>query len=183
MPVENSNRSSRLDNNSASLAESNLVSDVVRNVDQTPNTVASNGRSIIRPHGQSTSVATVQQFTAGGLESIRAENRYFNVSDDVRKLCANARRPGSKRTYVSSWNKFARWGSARKVDPFCSSVEFIADFLAHCHLVDKVEYGALGVLRSAISTYHAKVAGVEIGRHPLIKELMTGAFNARPPKP
>lgn len=46
-----------------------------------------------------------------------------------------------------------------------------------------LEYSTLNVYRSAISAFHPNIEGTPVGSHPLIRRLMSGVFNDRPPKP
>ena len=46
-----------------------------------------------------------------------------------------------------------------------------------------LEFSTLNVYRSALSAYHPEIDGFKVGQHPLVKELMKGAFNTRPPQP
>lgn len=44
-------------------------------------------------------------------------------------------------------------------------------------------YRALNVYRSAISSTHPKIDSVRVGEHPLVVQLLKGAYNLRPPLP
>ena len=46
-----------------------------------------------------------------------------------------------------------------------------------------LQYSTLNCYRSAISADHPEMEGYKMGQHPLIKQLMQGAFNRNPPKP
>ena len=62
-------------------------------------------------------------------------------------------------------------------------MEQIADFLTDIFQNESLEYSTLNVYRSAISAYHPSRDGYKIGEHPLIMDLMKGAFHTRPPQP
>ena len=60
-------------------------------------------------------------------------------------------------------------------------MEVIVNFLAEQqHLV---LFGTLAGYRTAISFFHQRVDGVPVGKHPLVAELMKGAFRDNPPVP
>jgi hypothetical protein len=55
------------------------------------------------------------------------------------------------------------------------------DYLTH--LYDrKLSWSTIGIHRSAISMTLAPIDGVRVGDHPLVKRLMSGVFNERPPR-
>ena len=58
----------------------------------------------------------------------------------------------------------------------------IANFLAHLHK-EGYQSSSLNVFRSAISSVHDKVDGVDVGKHPTVTRLLKGAFHERPPLP
>ena len=58
----------------------------------------------------------------------------------------------------------------------------VANFLADLH-EEGYQSSSLNVFRSAISSVHDKVDGVEVGKHPTITRLLKGAFHERPPLP
>ena len=51
----------------------------------------------------------------------------------------------------------------------------VANFLADLH-GEGYQSSSLNVFRSAISSVHDKVDGVEVGKHPMISRLLKGAF-------
>ena len=66
--------------------------------------------------------------------------------------------------------------------PFSGPVSEVANFLAELHR-EGYQSSSLNVFRSAVSSVHEKVDGVEIGKHPTITRLLKGAFHERPPLP
>lgn len=65
---------------------------------------------------------------------------------------------------------------------FCASVDQIANFLIY--LFEKwYEYITINSYRSAISSFHPEHEVIKVGQTVLIKQLMTGVFNSRPPIP
>ena len=58
----------------------------------------------------------------------------------------------------------------------------MTNFLAHLHELG-YQSRSLNAYRSAISSVHDTVNGVEVGKHPMISRLLKGAYHARPPLP
>ena len=50
-------------------------------------------------------------------------------------------------------------------------------------LMTSYQFRSLNAFRSAISSVHERVDGIEAGKHPMITRLLKGAFHARPPLP
>jgi site-specific recombinase XerD len=61
-------------------------------------------------------------------------------------------------------------------------VEFVANFLSSL-FQRGYEYRTINNYRSAISAFHSGVAGQKMGQQTLIKQVMKGVFNSRPPLP
>lgn len=58
----------------------------------------------------------------------------------------------------------------------------IVNFLTY--LFEKgYEYKTINSYKSAISSFHPELEGIKVGQTVLIKQLMTGVFNSRPPIP
>jgi hypothetical protein len=58
----------------------------------------------------------------------------------------------------------------------------VANFLTE-QMQRGLEYSTLNGYRSALSAYHPEIEGYKIGQHPIIKQIMQGAFNGNPPEP
>ena len=58
----------------------------------------------------------------------------------------------------------------------------VANFLATL-FEEGYQYSSVNAYRSAISSVHDKVEGVNVGQHPTIIRLLKGIFNVRPPIP
>jgi hypothetical protein len=55
------------------------------------------------------------------------------------------------------------------------------DYLTHLYN-RRLSWSTIGIHRSAISMMMATIDGVRVGDHPLVKRLMSGVFNERPPR-
>ena len=91
-------------------------------------------------------------------------------------------RTKSNKTNDSHFKKWLCWCSARGSDPIYGPVSEIANFLAHLHK-ERYQSSSLNVFRSAISSVHDEVDGVEVGKHPTFTRLLKGPFHERPPLP
>ena len=58
----------------------------------------------------------------------------------------------------------------------------VANFLASLY-GEGYQYNSVNAYRSAISSVHDKVDGVDVGQHPIITRLLKGVYNVRPPLP
>ena len=117
-----------------------------------------------------------------GMEGLRRRMSLQGLSEQATSLLMGARRAGTQATYKGPWKEWTRWCVQRKIDPFQATLGDIANFLAESF--DRgIEYSTLNVYRSAISAYHPRIEGHKVGQHPVIVELLKGAFNQRPSKP
>jgi hypothetical protein len=58
----------------------------------------------------------------------------------------------------------------------------IAEFLTEM-FKDGYEYNTINLHRSAISALHDQIHNIPVGQNQLIKEIMTGVFQEKPPQP
>ena len=91
-------------------------------------------------------------------------------------------RAKSSQTYDSLFRKWASWCSERSCNPVSGPIADVANFLAHLH-EEGYRSRSMNAYRSAISSVHDTVDGVEVGKHPMISRLLKGAYHARPPLP
>ena len=105
-----------------------------------------------------------------------------NLSSKARDLLLASWRTKSNKIYDSHFKKWLCWCSASGSDPVSGPVSEVAIFLADLH-EEGYQSSSLNVFRSAISSVHDKVDGVEVGKHPTITCLLKGAFHERPPLP
>jgi site-specific recombinase XerD len=117
-----------------------------------------------------------------GLESLRERTSARGLSDRATEVCLQARRPGTQLAYNGPWDKWSSWCSGKQINPVQATVADIADFLTEMFDTG-LEYSTMNSYRSAISAYHPEVENYPVGKHPVIKTLLQGMFNERPPKP
>ena len=182
MPSKSATRPSNGDDHSTNLAESNMVPNTAGHGDPEPNPTTTpdrpaNGRARSEPPP-----SRGTQPILSGLNSFREELAKAGFSKESSSLLLQSWKPGTQSVYNTPWNKWTRWCNSRKTNPFRSSVVDIGNFLAE-EFDRGLEYRTLNVYRSAISALHPNVDGTPVGAHPLIKRLMSGVLNGRPPKP
>ena len=101
------------------------------------------------------------------------------LSANTSELLAASWRKGTQSAYNSCWKHWASWCNS---NPFLSSLENLANFLTE--LFHKgYEYRSVNSYRSAISAFHPEINGVKVCQSNLIKQVMSGVFNSRPPMP
>ena len=61
-------------------------------------------------------------------------------------------------------------------------MKYISDYLSWL-FDDFKEYSCINNCRSALSAFHDPIEGFSVGKHPLVRDLMKGASNLRPPQP
>ena len=82
-------------------------------------------------------------------------------------------RSKSSQTYDSLFNKWVCWYGERSRDPVSGPVADVANFLAHL-FEEGYQSRSLNSFRSAISSVHDSVDGVEVGKHPMISRFLKG---------
>ena len=70
----------------------------------------------------------------------------------------------------------------RSRDPTKGPIADVVNFLVEL-FHQGYQYRSLNAYRSAISLVHEKVDGEPVGQHPLVSQVLKGAFNERPPRP
>ena len=71
--------------------------------------------------------------------------------------------------------------SERKIDPFCSNINQILEFLSQL-FQNGLQYRTINNYRSAISAFHDHIQGKPVGEHPRICSLVAGVFNSITPQ-
>ena len=116
------------------------------------------------------------------LARLRERYQDDSLSTEASELMLASWRAKSSQTYDSLFRKWASWCSERSRNPVSGPIADVANFLAHLH-EEGYQSRSLNAYRSAISSVHDTVDGVEVGKHPMISRLLKGAYHARPPLP
>ena len=118
-----------------------------------------------------------------GLDGYRQNLLTGGVSEDTANLLrSHSWRKGTAGAYNSAWKQWSSWCGQRKVDPFCSTVASIADYLTELFKKGR-SYHTVNIHRSAISAFHRPIDGVQVGQHDLVCRVLNACFNAKPPQP
>ena len=70
----------------------------------------------------------------------------------------------------------------RKVNPLSAGIQQFLNFLTSL-FQEGLQYRTINSIRSAVSSTHNPLEGNLIGQHPLVKQLLRGTYNSRPPQP
>ena len=116
------------------------------------------------------------------LAIVRDKSRSGGLSEGASRLLESSWRGKTNSTYESLFKRWVSWCQERGRDLIRGPVADVLNFLAN--LFDQgYQYRSLNAYRSAISSVHEKVDGIEVGKHPLVARMLKGAFNERPPRP
>ena len=167
---------------SPNMAVPNVVQSTTSHVQKEANTFTSEGESLKRPIRNAAPTSQKSNDASSGLDSYRENLMSKGISSKAANLILSARRAGTNANYSSSWNKWVSWCGGKQIDPFRCDVKWVINFLAGL-FEEGYEYSSICSYRSAISAFHEKVEGRNVGEHPEISSLVTGIFNERPPQP
>ena len=118
-----------------------------------------------------------------GLDGYRQNLLTGGVSEDTANLLrSHSWRKGTAGAYNSARKQWSSWCGQQKVDPFCSTVASIADYLTELFKKGR-SYHTVNIHRSAISAFHKPIDDVKVGQHDLVCRFLNACFNARPPQP
>ena len=126
---------------------------------------------------------TTRESNISGLDGFRQDILAKGVSENTAELLSShSWRSGTKSAFNRAWSQWSSWCIQRKIDPFCSSVASVADYLTDLYMRGRC-YRTLNNHRSAISAFHKPIDGCKVGQHELVCKVMNACFNARPPQP
>jgi len=176
-------RSCNNGSDNSSLECSSLVSSSLGNVMQSTNPASSIEQHTIVTQSATTPISSAGPSPVSGLEGYRQTLLTSGVSEQTAELLrSHSWRKGTTGAYNSAWKQWSCWCGKRKIDPFCSPVETVADYLADL-LREGRSYRTINSHRSAISAFHPPVNGIPLGQHELICKVVAACFNANPPHP
>ena len=113
---------------------------------------------------------------------IRDRCQSDHLSETATELVLSSWRDKSKKSYNSSFNKWARWCEGWGRNPISGPISDVANFLAEL-FQEGYQYSSINIYRLSISTTHDRMDGYPIGQHPTVVRLLKGVFNKRPPLP
>ena len=164
------------------MAVSTVVSHIVRDVCGQPS-VAPSIPGLTKVPKRRNSSLNRSRATPSGVESVRDQALARGVSREAANLLAeHSWRRGTASALESAWGQWSRWCLPRKIDPLCSSVESVVNYLTDNYNRGD-QYNTLNLHRSAISAFHNLVDNMKVGQHPTVTAIMSAFFNTRPPMP
>ena len=122
------------------------------------------------------------QTRANGMYGIRKRYVDLNLSSNVVDLVMNSWSKGTQKQYSPHINRWFDYCTRHNIDPFDSSVNQGAEFLAE-YFHEGVSYSMVNTARSALSSVFPAKEGTLFGKHPLIIRLLRGMFKQRPSLP
>ena len=164
------------------MADSAILSPTFGIINRKSNAVAPHEKPTTVARGENAPSSPKPNLETSGLEGFRKRKQAAGVSEQTSELLAAGWRRGTQAAYNSCWRQWDSWCNSKQIDPFHTSVERVADFLAELY-TKGYEYRTINSYRSAISAFHVEIEGNKIGKHELICQLMTGIFNKNPPRP
>lgn len=114
--------------------------------------------------------------------NIRAHLKHSGISGKAADLIMASWRSGTEKQYSAAWRKWSCWCIERGENSVSTSIARICDYLTKLYL-GGWQYSTINTHRSAISMTHIPIDGIRVGSHYLVKRLMKGIFNKRPPLP
>ena len=114
----------------SSLAITTVVSRSNENVHTATNFIDLEERSLKKPTRRNSSPCPKQNFKISGMDGLRARLQKEGVSRGASNLIIKSRRSSSNSNYESAWGKWVGWCAERKIDPFCSNINQILEFLS-----------------------------------------------------
>ena len=180
--LEGKGRSVNDSSHNTSLADTSLVSSIIRTFDKESNNDSATAVPSEKSSGASSSSSKKSKLATSGLDSVRGKLQAEGISEKASNLILSSRRDGTTSHYESSWRKWSGWCSQRKIHPFRCPLADILEFLS-VSFEEGLEYNTIAGYRSALSAYHEPIDGLSVGSHPLVSKLIAGIFNKRPPKP
>ena len=112
---------------------------------------------------------------------IRETLRQQGISKPAAEIILASWRTSTRKCYTSALGKWVHFCSRRNTHPLRAGVTTILDFLT-TQFLSGSQYSNLNTAQSALSAVHPPIDGIPVGSHPLVKRLMKGTFNLRPPK-
>ena len=153
----------------------------VQNVVGLPETAVQQDVNSEHGHGRvSTEHETATTGRCTDYWAIRPENG--GLSRCAKELIGASWRPGTEGQYSRAWRRWLRYcKSSPGVSPITPSLNQVIEYLTSLYTAG-LQYRTINVHRSALSMTLKPVEGFNVGDHPLVRRLMKGVFNVRPPK-
>ena len=183
LPVKGLQGSFHGSDSNTSVASPTVVSNVVGDGNRQSSVVAPGRKHARVSSRRSTPIDGPSGPSISGVESVRRKALAKGISVEAANLLAeHSWRKGTKCTYESAWRQWSSWCLRQQIDPLCSPVESVVNYLTDKYN-EGLLYNTLNIHRSAISAFHDLVEGCKVGQHPVVTQIMSAFFNVRPPLP
>ena len=166
----------------SSLAITTLVPRSNENVHATTDFVDLEEIYLKKSKGRNSSPCPKKTFKISGIDGLRAKLQKEGISREASNLIIKSRRSSSNSNYESAWGKWAGWCDESKIDPSCSNINQILEFLSQL-FQNGLHYRTINNYRSAMPAFHDHIRGKPVGERPRICSLVAGVFNSKPPQP
>ena len=179
---ENRLRSSAMHaGNSTSVGNTALVSSTAKNVGSQTNFITST-EGLVTNSAFARNSSLAQLNVSSRVACVSQHLSEKGIPFSAARLMLASWRKGTQRQYAGAWKEWVRWCEKGEVNPLSATIGDISLFLTTMHNKG-LSYSTVNTYRSAISMTHLPMDGVPVGTHYLIRRLMKGIFNERPPVP
>ena len=124
---------------------------------------ASNADRFSTPSSSSSGRDSSSGAPVGRMEHFRKKLRDQHLSVQATELILKSWRTKTNKSYDSLFGRWHQWCTERGSDPFSGPVSEVANFLASLY-GEGYQYNSVNAYRSAISSVHDKVDGVNVGQ-------------------
>ena len=166
--------------NCTSMEDSAMVSNSVKHVGSQTNSTSTESRFASASAFQRGTSSSDHETSRLAVVSQHLSDK--GISDEAAELILASWRTGTEQQYSGAWRQWVSWCNKRKSNPLSASIGTVSQFLTSLY-ASGLSYSTVNTYRSAISMTHLPIDGVPVGSHYLIKRLMKGIFNKRPPVP
>ena len=168
--------------NCTSMEDSAMVSNSVKHVGSQTNSTSTESRFASASAFQIQRRTSSSDHETSRLAVVSQHLSDKGISDEAAELILASWRTGTEQQYSGAWRQWVSWCNKRKSNPLSASIGTVSQFLTSLY-ASGLSYSTVNTYRSAISMTHLPIDGVPVGSHYLIKRLMKGIFNKRPPVP
>ena len=104
------------------------------------------------------------------------------LSEEDFKFLLNHLAVGTSTGYGYTFKKFRTFCETFNADPLSCPPAIVVKYL-HKLFEEGAQYRTVNYHMSTISKFHCSIAGIPIGKHPLVKQAVKAVFGMRPPLP
>ena len=165
----------------AKMGHSVMVSCHVKHADQSP--IATQPKQVPVDTAKQTrsQSSTCKETSFTGSSFVRDSIKTLNLPAETAEIVMQSCRASTRGRYDSIMREWGTFCAERKIDSVCPTINDILAFFTHLYGQGK-EYNTIVMMKSVLSSIiHVPGVGI-ISQYPLVKRLLKGVFNSRPPK-